>query len=191
VLRATAPRSSLTLVPEVADFLAAVSPETLVVAAGGIADGRGLAAALMLGADGVLIGSRLVASSEATTPPGFLAAIVAADGDSTIKTTVVDVVRGYDWPGHEFSVRAMKNRFVTTWHGREDSLAETATNAIEKERYWSAFHSGDSENTSVLIGEVAGLIHDVQSVAKILDDMVTQAECHLSKGARRVIGGGA
>jgi nitronate monooxygenase len=71
-------RSTLTLVPEVADFLAKAAPDTILVAAGGIADGRGLAAALMLGADGVLIGSRLVASSEAATPPGFHDAIVAA-----------------------------------------------------------------------------------------------------------------
>ena len=62
-------RSTLTLVPEVADFLAGAAPATILVAAGGIADGRGLAAALMLGADGVLIGSRLVASAEAAVPP--------------------------------------------------------------------------------------------------------------------------
>ena len=64
-------RSTFTLVSEVADYLAEAAPDTLLVAAGGVADGRSLAAALMLGADGVLIGSRLVASSEALTPLGF------------------------------------------------------------------------------------------------------------------------
>lgn len=103
-------RSTLTLVPEVADFLADVAPDTLLVAAGGIADGRGLAAAMMLGADGVLIGSRLVASSDAAAPPGFHDAIVAADGDSTVKTTVIDIVRYYEWPDDEFRGRALKNR---------------------------------------------------------------------------------
>ena len=58
-------RSTFTLVSEIADYLSDAAPDTLLVAAGGVADGRSLAAALMLGADGVLIGSRLVASSEA------------------------------------------------------------------------------------------------------------------------------
>jgi nitronate monooxygenase len=163
-------RSTLTLVPEVADFLADVAPDTLLVAAGGIADGRGLAAAMMLGADGVLIGSRLVASSDAAAPPGFHDAIVAADGDSTVKTTVIDIVRNYEWPDDEFRGRALKNRFVTAWHGREGKLAEPSTNAAENERYWKAFHSGDVDNTGVWLGEAAGLIHDVQPVSRILED---------------------
>ena len=61
-------RSTLPFVPEVADYLAARSPDTLLLAAGGIADGRGLAAALMLGADGVVMGTRFWASAEALTP---------------------------------------------------------------------------------------------------------------------------
>lgn len=116
-------RSTFTLLPEVATFLADVAPDTLLVAAGGVADGRALAAALMLGADGILIGSRLVASSEAATPQGFYPAIIAADGDSTMKTTVIDT-RNCDWPGDEFSARALKNRFINNWHKRENVLAK-------------------------------------------------------------------
>ena len=168
-------RSTLTLVPEVADFLARTAPDTLLVAAGGIADGRGLAAALILGADGVLIGSRLVASSEAAAPSGFHNAIVAADGDSTIKTTVIDIVRNYDWPS-EFSGRALRTRFVNTWHGCEGRLTEAATNNAENERYWKAFRSGDADNTGVFMGEAAGLIGDVQPVRRILQVMVAEAE---------------
>src|SRR3954454_25278508 len=111
-------RATFTLVCEVADYLAKSAPDTLLVAAGGVADGRALAATLMLGADGVLIGSRLVASSEALTPQGFHDAIIAADGDATIKTTVIDLVRKYRWPD-EFSGRALKNGFVSKWHGNE------------------------------------------------------------------------
>ena len=176
-------RSTFTLVPEVADFLAQVSPGTLLVAAGGVADGRGLAAALMLGADGVLIGSRLVASFEAATPPGFLPAIAAADGDSTIKTTVIDIVRNYQWPG-EFRIRALRNRFVAAWHGREGKLAETATNAIEQERYLRAFRTGDVENAGVVIGEAAGLIREARPAGHILEDMVAEAERLLANGGR-------
>ena len=183
-------RSTMTLVPEVGDFLTRTAPDTLLVAAGGIADGRGLAAALMLGADGVLVGSRLVASSEAATPKGFQAAIIAADGDSTVKTTVIDIVRNYDWPS-EFRVRALKNRFVTTWQGREDSLKEAAANAVETSRFWAAFNSGDAENAGVLMGEAAGLIREVQSAERVLDDMVNCAEALLRNGAQHVTAWGA
>jgi nitronate monooxygenase len=172
-------RSTLTLVPEVADFLAKKAPETLLVAAGGIADGRGLAASIMLGADGVLIGSRLLASMEAKVPAGFLQAIADADGDSTLKTTVVDLVRNYAWPGREFNARGLKTRFMTSWHGRENELMEARTNAIENQRYWKAFHAGDVENTAVLVGEAVGLIGEVHSAARILGDMVTDAERHI------------
>src|SRR5581483_7190621 len=84
-------RATLTLVPEVADYLAKAAPNTVLVAAGGIADGRGLAAALMLGAEGVLVGSRFWASSDALVHATFQNRAVAANGDATIRTTVVDI----------------------------------------------------------------------------------------------------
>src|SRR5262245_53719547 len=68
-------------------------PEVIVVAAGGIADGRGLAAALMLGADGVLMGSRFWATQESLIHANAKAGIVAASGDETIRTSVYDIVR--------------------------------------------------------------------------------------------------
>jgi nitronate monooxygenase len=177
-------RSTLAFVPEVADYLASQAPQTLLVAAGGIADGRGLAAALMLGADGVLVGSRFVASSEAATSTGFHQAIIAADGDATIKTTVIDIVRNYEWPP-EFPVRALKNRFVHEWHGREDILAQAPINAREQENYWNAYHAGDADNAGVLIGEAAGLIRDVRPAGDIMEDMVAQAELLLREGSQR------
>lgn len=176
-------RSTFTLVPEIADFLAGVAPETILVAAGGVADGRGLAAALMLGAEGVLVGSRLVASAEAATPAGFHESICGADGDATIKTTVIDIVRKYEWPGDEFLVRALRNRFVTTWHGNEGTLKEPAVNDAENERYWRAFRSGDPDNAGVLIGEAVGMVGDVRPAVGILDDMVAEAEGLLKRRA--------
>ena len=145
-----------------------------------------IASALMLGADGVLIGSRLVASSEAATPQGFQPAILAADGDSTTKTTVVDIVRNYDWPGDEFSARALKNRFINTWHGREKLLAETSTNAVENELYWKAFHAGDAENAGVLVGEGVGLIRDIRPAGVIVEEMIAQAHRLLAEGSQRI-----
>lgn len=101
-----ATRATLTLVPEVADLLARESPTTLLVAAGGTADGRGLAASLMLGADGVMLGSRLWASPECLVHPNYQRAALAAGGDGTIQTAA-DIARGYDWPG-EFTGRVLR-----------------------------------------------------------------------------------
>jgi nitronate monooxygenase len=136
----------------------------------------------MLGADGVLVGSRFIASTEVTAPPNFQQAIIAADGDSTIKTSVIDVARKYDWPGHEFTGRALKTRFVTAWHGREAALASPGTNDIECERYWKAFSAGDVDNTGVFVGEAAGLIGNVQSAGLIVAELVAQAERLLKAG---------
>ncbi len=130
-------RATFTLVPEVADYLAKSAPATVLLAAGGIADGRGLAAALMLGADGVLIGSRFWASSEALVNPAFQKAAVSADGDSTIRTTVVDVARKIKWP-KPFTARVMKTRFIEDWHGREAELAEPEVLDREMQRYVTA-----------------------------------------------------
>ena len=95
-------RSTLPFVPEVADYLAARSPTTLLLAAGGIADGRGLAAALMLGADGVVIGTRFWASEEALTPRAATDRAMLATGDDTVRTRAIDALRGVPWP-EEFS----------------------------------------------------------------------------------------
>lgn len=172
-------RATLTLTPEIADYLAGAAPDCLLLAAGGIADGRGLAAALMLGADGVLIGSRFMASAEALTPPGFLEAILAADGDATVKTKVLDLVRDYTWPA-AFSGRALNTRFLADWQGREAELAQPATRAAAAERYWRAFRAGNADETGVFIGEAVGMIRDAPPVASLIARMVAQAQDLLS-----------
>jgi nitronate monooxygenase len=173
-------RATFTLVPEIADYLAAAAPRTVLAAAGGVADGRGLAAALMLGADGVLIGSRFWASREAAVPASFQAAAAAADGDATLRTSVVDIVRGKDWP-QEFTARVMNNRFVRDWHGREAALAAPNHAATELGRYTRGWESGDAENTGVFVGEAAGLIHDVLPAGDIVRGIVAQAESLLAR----------
>lgn len=168
-------RATFALVPEIADYLAGAAPDTVLAAAGGIADGRGLAAALMLGADGVLVGSRFFASAEALVPPSFHAAVIAADGDSTIRTTVIDAARQFQWP-KPFTGRTIKTRFVMDWHGREAALADPVTREHEGARYWKAFQDGDVDNTGVWTGEAVGLIRDVSSAGEILRRMVREAK---------------
>lgn len=176
-------RATFTLVPEIADFLAKVAPATVLVAAGGIADGRGLAAALMLGADGALIGSRFWASAEALVHTAFQKAAIGADGDATTRTTVVDIVRKKSWP-KPFTARVMKTRFVNEWHGREAEFAEPTLAEREMNRYLMAMESGDPDNTGVWVGEAAGLIHDVRPAAYLLQKIAGDAE-HLLKGKAR------
>lgn len=178
-------RGTFTLVPEAADYLAAHAPDTILVAAGGIGDGRGLAAALMLGADGVLVGTRFIACEESESPQGFRAAIIAADGDSTIKSNAVDVVRKRYWPNPEFVVRVLNNDFVRRWHGRERELE--AAIAIEHDRFWTAFRAGDADRSGLLMGEAAGIIHDAPPAAQIVAGMVAEACSHLGEAHRCVM----
>jgi nitronate monooxygenase len=180
-------RATLTLVPEVADYLAASAPATLLLAAGGIADGRGLAAALMLGADGVLIGSRFWASEEALVPKTFQAAAVAAQGDDTVRTTVVDIARKIDWPA-PFTARVIKTGFTMQWHGRESALAAPGVLEREMERYLDATRRGDVDNTGVLVGEAVALIRDVQPAGAILQRIVREAEDLLARKAPSLAG---
>ena len=168
-------RSTFTLVPEVADYLAKHAPDTLLVAAGGVADGRGLAAALMLGAEGVLIGSRFLMSPEALFADGLRDAIARADGDATVKTRALDIVRKYEWP-REITGRALRNRFVEDWIEREHELAQPDTQAREFKRYTAARDAGDADNAGIFIGEAAGLINDVRPAAEIVARIVEEAE---------------
>jgi len=168
-------RATLTLVPEIADYLIKAAPETVLVAAGGIADGRGLAAALMLGAEGVLIGSRFWASAEALVNTAFQNLALNADGDSTIRTTVVDVARKIEWP-KPFTARVMKTRFVEDWHGREADLAKPEIADREMHRYVTAMQKADPDNTGVWVGEATGLIRDVRPAGELLQEIVGDAE---------------
>jgi nitronate monooxygenase len=167
-----AQRGTFTLVPEVADMLARDSPDTLLVAAGGVADGRGLAAALALGADGVLIGTRLCAAQESSVKPLHKRAIVDSDGDATLRTRIPDIVRDLPWPS-EFTARIQRNGFVSRWHGQESELKRQAS--VEGPRYLQAFADGDPENTAVWFGEAAGLIDTIEPAAAIIERMVTDA----------------
>jgi nitronate monooxygenase len=166
-------RGVFTLVPEAADYLATHSPETVLVAAGGVGDGRGLAAALMLGAEGVLVGTRFIVCEESDAPEGFRQAIIRSDGDSTTKSASVDVARKRYWPNPEFVVRVLNNAFVAKWHGREREMEKAID--VESERFWAAFWAGDADNSGVLMGEVAGIIHEAATAGQTIQSMVAQA----------------
>ena len=114
-------RSTFSFVPVVADLAAPVP----VLAAGGIADGRGLAAALALAAAGALIGTRFQASREALAAPAVTRAIVEGNGEDTERSTILDIARGSSWPAR-YPGRALRHPYVDQWRGREQELAADA-----------------------------------------------------------------
>jgi nitronate monooxygenase len=170
-----AKRATLPLVPAVVD---AIAP-TPVAAAGGIADGRGLAAALVLGAAGVLVGTRFYASREALGHAAAKARLVDYGGDATLRTTVFDVVRGRDWPVR-FTGRALANQLSDRWHGREAELQ--AQLAEERERYAAADGAGDVSRAVVWASEAIDLIRDLPPAAEIVQRMVSAAGAALERG---------
>ncbi len=171
-------RSTFTLVPEVVDMVAERSPETLVLAAGGVADGRGLAAALSLGADGVLVGTRLWAAPEALVSPRAHQRAIQAGGDDTFRTQVYDAVRQLDWPT-EYNERAIGNPFLDVWHGNEARLSAELPEAIET--FEKAVAAEDFDAAAILVGEAVGLIHDVRPAADIVRDMARDATAILDR----------
>ena len=179
-----ATRATLTLVPEVADLLARESPATLLVAAGGMADGRGLAATLMLGADGVMLGSRLWASSEALMHSNHQRVALAANGDGTIRQTSADIARGYDWPA-EFTGRVLRTAFVSRWSGREAEHRAVAEAA--RPNYLAAVAEGRTEESGVFVGEAIGLMREVSPVTEILACVAQEAEVLLRERAAALV----
>jgi nitronate monooxygenase len=178
-------RATFTLVPEIADLIAAQAPDVLLCAAGGVADGRGLASALTLGADGVVMGSRFWASDEALVHANFQKAAVSATGDDTLRGKTIDLVRGInDWPGR-YDLRTMRSETTDRWHGKEDQLR--AAGKAEVERYTKAAAAGDTTIVRPLIGEAVGLIHDVRPAASILTDIIREAETILQKAPAWVV----
>lgn len=174
-------RGTLTFVPEVADHLAEHAPDTLLLAAGGIGDGRSLAAALMLGADGALVGTRLWASTQALVKEGHHRAILETDGDGTLRTRVADIARQIPWPTG-FTGRIRRNTFTERWHGRESALA--AAVAVEGPRYRQAFEAGDPEHTAVWFGEACGVIHSIESADMIVERMAVDAAANIRRHAQ-------
>ena len=158
-----------TLLPQVVD----ACPGALVVAAGGIADGRGMAAALMLGAKGVMMGTRFYASQEASGNPEAKRRIVEAKGGDTVRSIVFDLSRGIRWP-HPYTGRLLRNRHADTWLGRESEL-ESRMDDVGRE-YAAARERGDFDVVGVIAGEVCALIHDIPPATEIVERIGAEAE---------------
>jgi len=143
-----------------------------VLAAGGLAEGAGLAAALALGADGVLLGTRFMATHECPLPAAVKGTIVASDGHDTLLTSVPDAFSGFDWPG-AWS-RVARTRFVEEWLGREPELRR------RRKEVWAeleqAEEEGDPADGRVWMGQSAGLVESVAAAGDVVRQVAAEAE---------------
>lgn len=165
-------RATMALLPAVLD----VAPDIPVLAAGGIADGRGVAAALVMGAQGVLMGTRFYATREALGHDQAKQRLVQGRGDDTRRTRVFDIVRGYHWPAG-YTGRALRNPFMQRWEGREGELADNVS--TEGPAFWAAATDADYDVAMVWAGEAVDLIDSVPSAAEVIESISAQAEHRL------------
>jgi nitronate monooxygenase len=160
--------STLSFLPVVAD-LAAPTP---VLAAGGISDGRGVAAALVLGAAGALIGTRFQATPEALVHPSITKAIIEGCGEDTERSAVLDIARGASWPP-EYQARTLRSPVIDQWRGREDELA---ADAEAKRSYRAGVARGDLPPLPVWASEAIDLITDLRPAGELVAAIAAQAE---------------
>jgi nitronate monooxygenase len=161
-------RSTFTFVPVVCDLAGA----TPVLAAGGIADGRGVAAALALGAAGALIGTRFLATPEALCDAAVAKAIIDGSGEDTERTTILDVARGAPWPSR-YPARALRHPFAAQWRGLE---AELAASDAAKQAYSEAVGAGTIPPVPVWASQAIDLVTDLMPAADLVRRLA--AETH-------------
>jgi nitronate monooxygenase/enoyl-[acyl-carrier protein] reductase II len=170
--------SALALVPQVVRAIAPIP----VIASGGIADGRGLAAALMLGAQGVNIGTRFLATVECGVPEEWKQAIVAAPSQAAVKLTFADVVLpGPTEGGYEVTPRSLRTDFVAEWNAKPDQAAKDADRL--RAEVAEAMRNGTAHRLLPLTGQTCGLIDSIEPAADVVRRIVAEAEQALREGA--------
>lgn len=165
--------TTMALVPQVVDAV-----DVPVLAAGGIADGRGIAASFMLGARGVQVGTRFLCATECQVHPNYKKKILAARDIDTVVTG--------KRLGHP--VRCLKNPFARAF-GQMEYDSSLTNEEIEKFGAGSlrkAAVEGDMENGSIMAGQIAALVKEEQPAARIIREMFAQAEQLLAEAAKWV-----
>ncbi|KDO94727.1 NAD(P)H-dependent flavin oxidoreductase [Mycobacterium avium] len=163
----------LGLLPLLDAVLDAVSVPVL--AGGGVASARSLAAVLAAGASGAWVGTRLSACPEALTADGNRRALVEAAETDTAVTRAFDVAKGLPWPAR-FPSRVLANDFVERWTGREETLDAGACEELA-----AAIAAGDCRVAPVDAGQGVGMIRNDATVAEVIDEMCSGAEQLLSR----------
>jgi nitronate monooxygenase len=165
-------RATLPFVPAVVDIAQGIP----IIAAGGIADGRGLAAALALGAAGALCGTTFFASDESLANENAKQAAIDGAGDDTERSSVFDIARGLNWPSG-WNLRTLRNSFTRQWSADTPGLNENLTQ--EQARFQTATTADDIDVAAVIVGEAADLVLSREPAGKTLHRMISQAEDRL------------
>lgn len=165
--------TTMALVPQVVDAV-----DVPVLAAGGIADGRGIAAAFMLGARGVQVGTRFLCANECQVHPNYKKKILAARDIDTVVTG--------KRLGHP--VRCLKNPFARSFGQMEydSTITNEEIEAFGAGSLRKAAVEGDMENGSIMAGQIAALVKEEQPAARIIREMFAQAEQLLAEAAKWV-----
>jgi enoyl-[acyl-carrier protein] reductase II len=172
--------STMALVPQVVD---AVSPIP-VVAAGGIFDGRGIAAALMLGAAGVNLGTRFLASEEAPIPDEWRKAIIAATSEDTMKAQVLnDISPLPGTAGFNTVLRSLHTDFLDEWTAKPEEARRERDRLLG--HIVSTHRAGRQHETLLTAGQTAGGIKDILSVAEIMRRLIAETEAALARTPSR------
>ncbi|MGA8113116.1 MAG: nitronate monooxygenase [Actinocatenispora sp.] len=169
-------RSTLPFVPVVVDLAAPVP----VLAAGGVGDGRGVAAALALGAAGAVVGTRFQATAESLVDPSIAAAIVEGRGQDTERSRVLDIARGSRWPDR-YTARTLGHRYLDRWRGRE---AELAADPRARREYEDDVARAVVPPVPVWAGEAVDLVTDLPPAAELVAALAEQAENALARAGR-------
>ena len=171
--------STLSLVPQVVD---AVHPVP-VVAAGGIADGRGIAAAVTLGAGGVNLGSRFLASAESPVGERWKKALITHQSEDWIQAEFINAMNPNPGTlGYRTHLRVLRTEFVERWEARVNEVKVDPAPALAELN--EAVAAGDKEAILVVGGQSAGLIRHVESAGEIVRALVAETRDALAKGAR-------
>jgi nitronate monooxygenase len=154
------------------------------LAAGGIADGRGVAAALTLGAAGALLGTRFQVTPEALVSAAVAKAILDGHGEGTERSRVLDIAgRRAPWP-ERYLARTLRNGFLDQWRGREQELE---MNSAAKAQFQDAVDTGDLNALPVWASEAIDLINDVVPAAELVGLLIRQAEAALRRAGGAII----
>jgi nitronate monooxygenase/enoyl-[acyl-carrier protein] reductase II len=173
--------STMPLVPQVVDAVAPLP----VIAAGGITDGRGLAAALMLGAQGVNIGTRFLATRESPVVDSWKQAIVEAASQDAVRAEVWnDIAPDMGTKGYGTVVRALRTKFLDEWTAKREELQD-ALPAV-RQRIAEAGGQGTFHDLMIFGGQSAGAIRDLPSAADVVASIAAEAEELLQRATRFV-----
>jgi NAD(P)H-dependent flavin oxidoreductase YrpB (nitropropane dioxygenase family) len=137
----------------------------------------------VLGADGVLLGTRFLATDEAPFPDGYKRAIVASDGHDTLLSEIPDVAAGQVWPGAH--ARLLRNSFIEEWIGREGELRRNL--GAVRQSLQAARAAGDATRGSLLMGQDAGLIDSIEPAGSLVERLAADAEKALRERGRLLV----